>query len=328
MTDHRAGIRTALNALLTADRGELSALAEAYLTEDVVWDVAAPVGRLVGRAAVVEGFFLPLRTGLSHVRRRDEIFIGGPNRRDYGGDWVAAVTHYVGTYNQPLFGMPCGEWLAFLRSGEFYRVLDGRIAEAKILPDFADLLRQARLMPHGLSLGTEMLFPGPATHDGVLPTEGDGERTLDIIDGMIGDLHIYDPETFGSRAQTGPGGYWHPDMLWYGPAGIGSNYRWSGFVEHHRAPFLIAFPDRHGGNHYCRIGDGNYAAISGWPSMTMTHAGPYLGVPATGRSLSLNVMDFYRCAEGQIMENWVFLDYLDLFQQMGVDLIERARAAA
>ncbi len=35
-------------------------------------------------------------------------------------------------------------------------------------------------------------------------------------------------------------------------------------------------------------------------------------------------MDFYRCADGRIMENWVLLDYLDLFQQMGVDLIERS----
>ncbi|MEQ8689421.1 MAG: ester cyclase, partial [Pseudomonadales bacterium] len=138
-----------------------------------------------------------------------------------------------------------------------------------------------------------------------------------------GDLTAYNPETLESAGQTGSDGYWHESMLWYGPAGIGSNYRWEGFQKDHRAPFLHAFPDRVGGNHYCRIGDGYYAAVSGWPSMTMTHKGEYLGVPATGRKLTLRVMDFYRCSDDKICENWVLLDYMDLFQQMGVDLLTR-----
>ena len=55
--------------------------------------------------------------------------------------------------------------------------------------------------------------------------------------------------------------------------------------------------------------------------MTMTHRGDYLGAKATGRALTLRVMDFYRCAGGQIMENWVSLDYGELFHQMGIDLL-------
>lgn len=143
---------------------------------------------------------------------------------------------------------------------------------------------------------------------------------------MLGDLHLYDRHTGSSRGQTGTDGYWADDMLWYGPCGIGSNYRWEGFVKDHRAPFLSAFPDRKGGNHYCRIGDGDYAAVSGWPSMTMTHQGPYLGVAPTGRALTLRVMDFYRCAQGRIAENWVLLDYMHLMDQMGVDLTLRSNA--
>ena len=112
-------------------------------------------------------------------------------------------------------------------------------------------------------------------------------------------------------------------MMWYGPMGIGSNFRWDGFVDYHRESFLRAFPDRVGGNHYCRIGDGNYAAVSGWPSMTMTFQDDYLGVKADGRDLTLRVMDFYRMANGRIMENWVMLDYVDLMNQMGVDIIAR-----
>ncbi|WP_428641195.1 ester cyclase [Roseibium sp.] len=326
MSDFRRAPYTFLNTILTASADEAKALFARHLSEDAVFDVAYPVNRLDRREAVIEGFFEPLKAALSNVRRRDEIFIGGPNRRAPGGHWVASVTHYVGNFEKPLFGVRPSGHLAFLRSGEFYRVEpDGRISEARIIIDLLDLMRQAGRFPLPRKLGTEMLFPGPATHDGVLPSgQADGEKTLDLCEAMLADLKAFDPETFTSKGQTGDDGYWHDDMLWYGPGGIGSNYRWSGFEKDHRAAFLTAFPDRVGGNHYCRIGDGNFAAVSGWPSMTMTHQGDYLGVKATGKSLTLRVMDFYRCSESKIMENWVLLDYLDLFRQMGVDLIERS----
>jgi len=328
MSDFRATAHGFLNRMIAAPEDELEALLAANLTPDTVWDVAHPVGRLEGPEAVLEGLVRPLRRALPHIRRRDEIFVGGRNTRG-PGDWVAAVTHYVGTFEAPLCGIAPNDRLVFLRSGEFYRVEDGRIAEAKILIDFLDLLRQIDRLPVPRMMGTEMLFPGPATHDGVLPGNRErGPATLDLVEAMLKDLTHYDPVTFLSEGQAGQAGYWHDDMLWYGPGGIGSNYRWAGFVSDHREPFLLAFPDRKGGNHYCRIGDGDYAAVSGWPSMTMTHAGDYLGVPATGKALTLRVMDFYRCADGRIMENWVLLDYLDLFDQMGVDLLGRAAAMA
>jgi len=325
MRETEINIHRFLNAMIAAPDDDLTKLLDANLTPDVVWDVSAPINRLEGVKAVRQQLIQPLRHALSSLRRRDEIFIGGPTRRG-SGDWVASITHYVGNFTEPLFGISPSDRLTFLRSGEFYRIEDGRIAEAKLIIDFLDLLRQAGRFPLPEELGTEMLFPGPATHDGILPNDhAQGERSLDLVEAMLADLHVFDPESMTSKSQTGEGGYWHDDMLWYGPAGIGSNYRWSGFVKDHRLSFLHAFPDRKGGNHYCRIGDGNFAAVSGWPSMTMTHQGDYLGVPATGRSLALRVMDFYRCADGKIMENWVLLDYLDLFDQMGVDLLARGR---
>jgi len=327
MEDFRRPVHRFLSNVVAAPDAQLRELLENHLTPDAVWDIAYPIDRLEGIDAVLEGLIVPLRRALAHVRRRDEIFIGGHNRRKQGGTWVASVSHYVGTFSSDLVGIAPNHRLVFLRSGEFYRLENGRIAEAKIILDFLDLLRQIDRFPLPRLLGTEMLFPGPATHDGVLPVGGGrGGASLDLVESMLGDLRDYDAETLRSKGQVGEDGYWHEDMLWYGPGGIGSNYRWEGFVKDHRAPFLVAFPDRVGGNHYCRIGDGDYASVGGWPSMTMTHAGDYLGVEATGRPLTLRVMDFYRCADGQIRENWVLLDYVELFQQMGVDLLARARA--
>ncbi len=328
LTNFRDQAHGFLNQLISAPEHELKPMLEANLTEDSTWDVSFPVNRLTGVDAVLEGLINPLRRALPDIRRRDEIFVGGENRLG-PGEWVASVTHYVGNFKEALMGISPNERLIFLRSGEFYRIEHGRVAEAKLIIDFLDLLRQIDRFPLPRMLGTEMLFPGPATHDGVLP--GNRERdaaTLDLVEAMLRDLTAYDPETFTSPGQTGKDGAWHDDMLWYGPAGIGSNYRWEGFEKDHRAAFLTAFPDRVGGDHYCHIGDGDYAAVGGWPAMTMTHKGDYLGIVATNRALTLRVMDFYRCGCGKIMENWVCLDYLDMFNQMGVDLIARAEEMA
>ena len=316
MTDDRAALRGGLAALLTAD--DTDSAARTVLARNAAWDMSAPLDRVEGRDAIVSRVIHPLRTALTGAHRREEVWIGGDNIRDEGGRWVAGWGHVVGTHTGDLWGVTPSGRLAFLRWGEFHRLGDdGRVTLSRILLDLPDLMRQAGRRPFPETLGTEMLFPGPATHDGVCPATGDGRASLDLVQRMLGDLHAYDPETGASRGQTGEGGTWADDMLWYGPGGIGSNYRWDGFVRDHRAPFLHAFPDRRGGNHYCRIGDGNYAAVSGWPSMTMTHRGDYLGLPATGRALTLRVMDFYRCAHGRIAENWVLLDYVDLFRQMG-----------
>ncbi len=327
MTDFRALCRSFLAQAFSLPEDALHDWAHKGLTKDCVWDISSPIETLRGPDAVVEGLILPLRRALAHCYRRDEIFIGGENRRAQGGVWTANVTHYVGNFKEMLWGIPASDHLAFLRAGEFYRLEDGKIAQARIILDLPDLMRQAGRFPYPFSLGLETLFPGPATHDGVLPNGGGGAASLDLIEAMLGDLHVYDPDSFGSSGQTGSDGTWAEDMMWYGPAGIGSNYRWEGFVKDHRESFLRSFPDRKGGNHYCRIGDANYAAISGWPSMTMSFQGDYLGIKGDGRALTLRVMDFYRCADGRIAENWVMLDYMDLMQQMGVDLIARCQSA-
>jgi predicted ester cyclase len=56
------------------------------------------------------------------------------------------------------------------------------------------------------------------------------------------------------------------------------------------------------------------------------HVGPdFLGLPATGKPVTMRVMDFYLHHEGLIRENWVPLDVLDLLYQMGVDVMGRMK---
>jgi hypothetical protein len=36
-------------------------------------------------------------------------------------------------------------------------------------------------------------------------------------------------------------------------------------------------------------------------------------------------LDLWRCENGRIRENWVMIDILDVWQQLGVDVLERMR---
>ena len=128
-------------------------------------------------------------------------------------------------------------------------------------------------------------------------------------------------------------------MMWYGPYGIGTSRGLEGFVDFHQLPFRIAFHrpqgsfeevmaerQRHGAGHYIRIGDGHYSVTGGWPSVYSQHmGGGFCGVGPTGRPVFMRVMDFYLHHEGLIRENWVPLDMLDVFRQMGIDVLGRMR---
>lgn len=331
MTDVRADISGFLAELFRVSDAELPSFAARRFAPDARIEVSAPIGTLVGPAQIVEGLIAPMRAGLSPARRRDLMVFGGENRRDYGGEWVTSVTHITGLFTAPLWGIKPSGKLAYLRIGEFWRVEQGQIVEGRLIVDLLDLIAQNAINGAGAwplaeaHYGAPVVFPAPETQDGLCPVDrAAGAASLDVVEAMLSALHVFDPDNFGSDGQVGAGGTWAPDFAWYGPGGIGSTVSWPGFVDHHRASFLRAFPDRKGGNHYARVGDGNFAAVSGWPSMTMTHRDTYLGVPATHKSLTLRVMDFYRVQDGLIAENWVLLDYIDLLDQMGVDVIALA----
>jgi predicted ester cyclase len=68
-----------------------------------------------------------------------------------------------------------------------------------------------------------------------------------------------------------------------------------------------------------------YVASTGWPSLRCTHTGEYLGVPATGNKIGMRVMDWWRREGDLLVENWVFIDMVDVFLQMGVDIFAQAQ---
>ena len=48
-----------------------------------------------------------------------------------------------------------------------------------------------------------------------------------------------------------------------------------------------------------------------------THGGPFMGIPATGTEVSVDVMDIVTVTDGRICEHWTVSDMLGMLQQLG-----------
>jgi steroid delta-isomerase-like uncharacterized protein len=49
-----------------------------------------------------------------------------------------------------------------------------------------------------------------------------------------------------------------------------------------------------------------------------THEGEFMGVPASGRVVSMGLIDIVRISEGRVVEHWAIVDSLGLMQQLSV----------
>ena len=49
-----------------------------------------------------------------------------------------------------------------------------------------------------------------------------------------------------------------------------------------------------------------------------THRGEFMGIPPTGRSAALEIIDILRVRDGKITDHWCVVDQLGLLQQLGV----------
>lgn len=53
-------------------------------------------------------------------------------------------------------------------------------------------------------------------------------------------------------------------------------------------------------------------------TMTGTHTGGGLGIPATGRAVRITGMTMSRVVEGRITEHWIYRDDIAMLRQLGL----------
>ncbi|MCY4072816.1 MAG: ester cyclase [Chloroflexi bacterium] len=310
-------------ALYDIDASDLQRQLRELFAADCQAHLAHPLESLPGIDALYEGAYLPLLNAVPDLERRDFIVMAGESR---GQNWVGCAGHYMGLFEQPWLDIPPTKHLMAMRYHEFFRIEDERIVEMQALWDIPQVMMGAGAWPLAPSLAVEWIVPGPASNDGIITSPYDEARSQASLTWVRDMLVALKRNTISAEAME-LDKYWHPKMMWYGPAGIGSMRRISGFRHWHQIPFLKAMPDRDAFvGTGIMFGDGDYVGFTAWPGMTMTISGDgWLGIAPSNQAITMRSLDFWRMENRMIRENWVLVDLLDVYHQLGVDVFERMR---
>ncbi|MBS3788248.1 ester cyclase [Candidatus Bipolaricaulota bacterium] len=320
-----------------------------YYHQDTVWHGPHPFKTLKGRKELINNFWKPFLNSFPDAQKNDYILFGGKcrgadreewreweetvNDTDkerisyYFGDdtesgWVHSSGTYVATFERDFLGIPATKRAVWIRYGEFYRMVDGKIAETIVVMDLLDLMRQAgfRIYPSG---SQEITMPAPSTQDGIQLGEFDSEesqKTLKIVEDMIfKGIHSYEDEGLEGMGMEN---YFHEDFMYYAPHSWGQTRGVDNFTKYIQGPFQESFPDLRGGMHEARFAEGKYCCSTG--PIKGTHAATnYLGLPALEEPVLTRAMDVWRREGDKLVENWLHLDIIDFLLQYGIDIFER-----
>ncbi|PQM60197.1 MAG: polyketide cyclase [Rhodobacteraceae bacterium] len=296
-----------------------------------------PIGDVIGLENFYKKSVGSIFKSMPDLERRDYIVISGTT--DNGDQWIGCSGFYCGTFLYPFLDIPPTGHLAHMRFHEFYRFKNNKIVEVQSIWDIPELMMQANAWPLAPSLGKEWCIPGPVTMDGIKLEPGNTKKSAASLKTVVKMLSAMKKHP----AEGGPEimemtKYWHPKLNWYGPSGIGTGRGISGFRNWHQIPFLNAMPDRgktttyndkHGWGDqisYHFFAEDDYVAVTGWPNMiqTLSHDG-WLGIAPPNKKIQIRSLDFWRLENGKIRENWVLLDLLDIYRQIGIDVFARLK---
>jgi len=326
--DNKAILAPLLRAMHDFEGHHVKSLLQGVMDDHAIAHLCFPFNDMVGPKSLYETCYAPLVLAMPDLERRDLIVMSGITSE--GNEWVGCAGHYLGTFVAPWLDIPPTGHMTHMRFHEFFRFEQGKIVEIQAIWDIPEVMLQAKAWPLSPSLGWEGFIPGPASQDGLNIADqykGQGEASAQHVVDMLDHLTLH-PKQGGPEVMQLQR-FWHPRMNWYGPAGIGTSRGIAGFRNWHQIPFLNAMPDRGSHNHelaFHFFGEGQYVAVTGWPNMkqTVTHGG-WLGIAPSGQEISLRSLDFWRMDNGLIRENWVLVDLLDIYQQVGIDVFSRLR---
>lgn len=316
-------------SLESSDSQQIGALANRYLDSGHTFHGPDPINDLHGSDTWAADFWQPLLHSFENLKRQTHIFVGGKSsgRIDGGNDgrmWVAGTGYFHATFANDYLAIPANNEVVNIRWGEFCRVAQDKIVETYVLLDFVDLMQQAGYQVLPPSRGVDGMYPPPRARDGILLEAQDEQtsaRTLGHIRRFIFEaLNSYDQSKLASM---GIADYFHPDIHWYGPGGIGACLSLQEFEDHHQRHWLRAYPDRQVQDLDALIAEGAYSGGPGWAGVKATHMGDYLDAKATKSAVEFNGLDFWKLENDKYIENWVFVDMVHLFRQFGIDLFER-----
>ena len=320
-------VRNYMEAFDASTDDELLKVCQSHLEKDYHWRGMHPFYEIEGAEQVLKDFWLPLRKAFSPIQRREDIFFAGANVCKEKDDvWVVSVGNFLGLFDQPWLGIPPTGKMCFLRYAEFHRVVEDKIAESALFCDIMSVMDQAGQYPLPPMTGSNFIYPGPRTHDGLLlkiqPKE-EGLKTMQLVHRMIEDLNEQNKSGLDTCPPETLAKTWHDDMIWYGPTGIGAAYTIRRYQQHHQYPFRENLTDKVFNGHIARLAEGNYCGFFGWPNLNNKNKGGFLGLPANDSNAPMRVVDIYRREGDKLAENWVYIDLLHYLFVQGLDVLGR-----
>ena len=299
-----------------------------FIGDNYLWRGFHPFNEQFGAEAVSEIFWKPFRRAFQHMQRRMDVFFAGSNEiDDHQSVWVVSMGHLMGLFDNEWLGITPSGKMAFLRYCEFNKIEHGKITETAMFFDIPHLMIQVGLHPFPTQTAAHLVQPGPMTHDGLMFEEQnpeEGEKTLAAIDFMVNDMRDWkDAKKLPLVEELRRS--WNEDMIWWGPAGIGATYTIERYSEQHSGPFRTSFTDRIFNGHLCKFAEGKFGGFFGWPNLTLTPTGEFMGMPTKAKPIDMRVIDMYRREGDKLSENWIFIDFLHFWNPQGVDILSRVK---
>lgn len=304
----------------------LSQVLEAHLSADYEMRSVYPFREVSGVKNAVSLVWGPMKTALSHMQRRQDIFMAGKN--EFNDEiWVMSMGHFMGLFDNDWLGIRRTGKMASLRYAEFVCVKDGKVAKTGLFLDLIGLMYQAGAYPLPPMTGNYFIYPGPKDHNGLLFEDAPEEKTaetLALVKRMCDELNAENDNMY-----CPPAVYEHSfseNMIWYGPCGIGASYTIPRYLRQHQWPFSSGLSGKTFNGHVVRFAEGDFACWFGWPNLTNKAVGGWLGLNAGSVSADMQVVDVYSCKDGKIQENWVLIDIPWWLKQQGLDVFARTES--
>jgi predicted ester cyclase len=323
-TSKNKGIYKAfLESLTFPNNDRFKSAVKNIFVHDAKLFISHPINESIGYEGYFNDVLSPMMKSFRGLHRREYIIAGSEYN---GSEWVSSTGYYAGKFENDWLGIPASGKLAYIRNGEFHKMQDGKIVESYIFLGLAELIIDLGLWPLAEGQGYSGHIPGPATQDGLKIKKVDLARsreTAKMVDDMCKNLATPDQA-------WAP--YWHKNMHWYGPGGLGSYITVEAFGEF-QTPFEQTFKGWGRGREDnifttkidCKGGDGDYVYLSGWPALTGIHIKPFLGILPTNKRIYIRDCDWWRCEGDLIVENWCMIDTLHLVYQLGVDVLSELK---
>jgi len=269
--------------------GDMAIADEVYAAELVNHDPTAPDVRDLES---LKGYAVAVRAGMPDFHVTNEYMVAEGDK--VAGRWTATATQ-----TGELVGIPPTGKQATWTGISIYRFADGKVVEAWWSKDVAGLMEQLGVMPATREDYTWGV-PSEVTGD-----PGDPETNKTIFQGMFdevmnkGNLAVVD-ELFAA------------DYVMHDPVSPIEVRGPEGFKQV-AAMYAAAFPDMQS-TIEDMIAEGDQVAFR-W-TLIGTHNGELMGIPATGRRITVTGISIYRLADGKLVETWPSYDALGMIQQL------------